>query len=133
MLKKNMTMLLMILFLFSCNIQGKLGITDISSVGVSDISFNKDVWHKYSSRNGAITSFSASFRLRMYSDLQDNILPGMTRKEIVNLLGESEIKTNQKSESLSYFVGVIPFRIDASYVDINFDKNGNYISSTKIK
>ena len=72
------------------------------SVGSSLLKFNPTVWK---AEESTVTKNNCSTRVKMLKDLKLNVLPGKTRAEIINLLGEPSSKRRYKGEDLLYYLG----------------------------
>ncbi len=93
------------------------------------VSFNSETWLQHS-------GFEADCsRGIMVDDLQNNILVGKNKQEILELLGKSqdEIKIDDNLSCLHYFIGVCSFKtaIKAEYdrLAVCFDNKSNFVKS----
>src|SRR5262249_51200547 len=63
-------------------------------------------------------------RAGMVSDLQPQLRPGMTRDEVVTLLGEPEVKEGAR---YVYSIGTSAFGVDYEYFVVEFDADGKLL------
>jgi hypothetical protein len=82
--------------------------------------FNSDQWKaQYSSRA------RDNPRAGMVTELEGQLRPGMTRTEVVALLGEPE--TEEEPARYVYALGMSRFGLDYEYFIVEFDREGKLV------
>ena len=90
--------------------------------------FDKIVWQKYHKDMNPDNP-----RGEMYKSLiEDYLKQGMTKREIIQLLGEPDYKDEENL--LSYNLGMWSgFRIDYDSLDLNFSNDGNLVKYYRVQ
>jgi hypothetical protein len=86
---------------------------------VTSPSWNSDAWRSDASAPGA------SSRLRMLSAVESKLLPGMSRADVLSLLGPADAEIDGR---LIYRLGVRPLGMDSQSLVIAFDGAGRLTS-----